>query len=326
MRRGIRRAAALTARSTRPRGNAVLLATAARLNARPRFGDTARSQLKLIRTLSVLKHQAAEVDVHADALRCLALSPDGATVFLGGQKGEVCAVRVASGEQGWVCDDTLPTSLLVSPDGAIIFIGTSDGKLHALEAGSGACKWTCELGAAAPRPVVMSPDGASIFLGTQDGELCSVATASGERRWTHRVGEATPSDWSFRVTPDGATIIFWAGDGRLHALAASNGQERWVQEYPGAPPHDWSFLASPDGSVISFTGGDSQFYAIASSSGQQLWRYDSGQATPSACTMKPDGASVFLATSDGQLHCVSVCRHDESRRTPRSLHKLLNSI
>ncbi|WP_162606573.1 S8 family serine peptidase [Jiangella asiatica] len=253
----------------------------------------------------------------SDELAAMALSPDGATVYVTGSSAGVetgwdfttIAYDAATGEQLWLARHDGPGSetdsaadLVVSPDGATVYITgssnmapqESDFAVVAYDAATGAELWVSHYndpvdGTDDPRAMAIGPDGSTIVVTGQsrsaDGGLTDIGTVAfaadtGERLWeVLHDGSAHGIDVpnAVMVTADGAAIV--AGSTRDTETKT-----------------DWAVLA----------------YSMES--GEQLWStgYDGAGGTdvPRAGALSPDGSTVVVTgnaqgTDDGDYATVA---------------------
>jgi len=108
-----------------------------------------------------------------------AVSPDGASIFVGSDDGKVYALNAATGAQRWAfaTGGYVSSSSAVSPDGASIFVGSGDNKVYALNAATGAQRWAFETGSVVWSSPAVRPDCASIFVGSFDGKVYALNSA-----------------------------------------------------------------------------------------------------------------------------------------------------
>lgn len=241
----------------------------------------------------------------------VAVSPDGATVFVTGDSvasGHVSdyatlAYDAATGAQRWLARYNGPanyfdeaTALAVSPDGSTVFVtGQSDGSTVnldyatvAYDASTGVEKWVAryddpDANHDWANAVSVSPDGTMVFV-------------TG-RSW----GDSALSDHGKVLSHyDYATV----------AYDAATGAESWVARYNG-PGNDYdegnALAVSPDGGTVFVTGGsdaadllsDYATFAYDAATGAEKWiaRYNGPGDDfdwPNALGVSPDGASVFV--------------------------------
>ncbi len=232
--------------------------------------------------------------------------------------------------------------LAVSPDGATVFVtggslgsGTNfDYATIAYEAATGVRLWTARYngsgnGSDQAASLRVSPDGTTVFVtggsGGADGfpDYATIAyeAATGVRLWAARYhGPANISDQAtaLRVSPDG-TKVFVTGESYGYesfidyatiAYDAKTGVKLWTARYNGPGKIDdfaLSLGVSPDGARVFVTGGSGGFQtrrdyatiAYDAATGARLWtaRYD-GPASDSDSArdlvVSPDGSTVFV--------------------------------
>ena len=66
---------------------------------------------------------------------------------------------------------SVQSSPAVSPDGATVFVGSHDDFLYAVDASTGGEKWRFETGSEVYSSPAVSPDGATVFVGSDDNKL-----------------------------------------------------------------------------------------------------------------------------------------------------------
>lgn len=206
-----------------------------------------------------------------------------ATVAYQAATGATAWAQVHSGANGSLGDDSAARSLAVSPDGATVFVtgtltttaGESYGTL-AYDASTGTQQWlelyqVLSSNESAAAALAVSPDGSAVFVtGTAGGSYGTVAydAATGAQQW---VDLYHPAEGAFGesvvVSSDSATVFVTGYSSKAHqsthyatfAYAAATGATRWLQLYPG-PRYPTGFgeghavAVSPDGSAVFVTG------------------------------------------------------------------------
>ncbi len=247
---------------------------------------------------------------------------------------------------GSVCTD-VPQSLAVSPDGARVFVTGYSGCLTeedyatvAYDAGTGQELWTARYDGPTGDPdeaaaLAVSHDGTRVFVTGRSfgplGEGRDYATlaydaADGQKLWISRyVGPGLDEESSndealgLALSPDGSTVFvtgmsfgeFSSLDYATVAYAAADGGELWVARYDGPPGYEdiaQAIAASPDGCAVFVTGlsfaegtfSDVTTLGYDAATGQELWlqRDDgavSGFDAGNALAVSPDGTRVFVA-------------------------------
>jgi hypothetical protein len=236
-----------------------------------------------------------------------------------------------------------PLSMAISPDGARLFIGgyteppgaalPNRFAIVAYDASTGTLLWASH---PFDRPglatsVAVSPDGSTVFATGVIGNLSDTGgyvttfaydAATGTRRWLASYRGTTPSAdaQSVAVSPDGREVFVTSpvtsssGSQSLVTLAydAATGAARWTRLASGtvdAPERisgNRAIAVSPDSSAVFVTGmfpgasGTSAAITIgyAAATGAPLWsrqyRGPEGNTAGNAVAVSPDGSRVFV--------------------------------
>jgi outer membrane protein assembly factor BamB len=248
-----------------------------------------------------LKHYHESADF-GDTAYSVAVSPDGATVFVTGQGQGVLsgadfatvAYNAATGAQLWAKAYAGPSgngvggahSVAVSPTGKTVFVtgngpGTGGDYITvAYNAATGAQLWAkvYKSSGGGAGQVAVSPTGATVFV-----------TGSSEN--------ASSTAWDY------ATV----------AYNAATGAQVWAKVYssPGRTNVAYSVAVSPTGKTVFVTGDDygataaTEYATVAynAATGAQLWAkfYKSklGNADASWVAVSPTGNTVFVTGNNG---------------------------
>jgi DNA-binding beta-propeller fold protein YncE len=237
-----------------------------------------------------------------DSAEDLAVSPDGATVFVtGSSEGPgsdgvdfaTVAYDAATGGQDWVAryngpvnDNDLPFALALSPDGGTLFVtgyitgsNSSDIGTIAYDAVTGSRRW------------VAVHDGP--LHGSDIGYALAISPG-GETVYVTGLVSVSPSyNWDY------ATV----------AYDAATGNELWVTDYDGPGNQEdtpYAIAVSPDGGTVFVTGSsqttvyenDYATVAYDATTGAQQWAARFGRpnlyGSAKAVTISPDGGIVYV--------------------------------
>ncbi len=267
-----------------------------------RIDDTVEARNSLLSALHAQPRLLAFLHGHADRVRSVAFSPDGALLASAGQDGTIrlwdAATHQAVGEP--LTGHAGPVNQVAfSPDGALLASASEDRTVRLWSVGTGQTVGLLTGHTDTVWSVAFSPDGALLASAGADGTI---------RRW--RVATLEPVGQPllahegvvFRVafSPDGALLASGGGDGRVRLWDAADGQS------VGGPleGHDnWvlDLAFSPDGRLAS-TGADAAVI---------LW--DVGQSAPLArlrtghsewvrgLAFSPDGRLLVTASVDNTI-------------------------
>lgn len=222
-------------------------------------------------------------------------------------------------------NDRFAYALAVSPDGATVFVAgeSSTGGTIAYDAATGSQRWAANFSGVG-LAVAVARDGASVFVTgfiLSDYLTVGYDAATGARRWMATydgTGHSSDQALGLGVSPDGIAVFVtgqsWGvgtdTDYATVSYDAATGAERWVARYDGpATSYDFAYDlgVSPDGSLVFVTGyslGVNTSYdyatlAYEAATGTQRWvaRYDDvrhGLDQAGSLRVSPDGASVFV--------------------------------
>lgn len=226
--------------------------------------------------------------------------------------------------------------IAVSPDGARVFVtgqvsagDTGDFGTVAYDGATGKQLWFSQYDRAAgydrPAAIAVAPDGSTVFVtgvttqpGTSDvwdATTLAYDATTGDQRWVSSYDDPSHLGDSARaiaMSPEGDRVYVTGGtdtpDGGLNiatlAYDASTGDQLWLARYDG-PRHDDSgkdIATSPDGTRLFITGSsesqtrfDYVTIAYDAESGTQLWsRREPKGDFPGSLVVSPDGSRVFV--------------------------------
>lgn len=267
-----------------------------------------------------------------------ALSPDGATVYVGferGTTGGIAAIAASTGASRWVANVTGPidSSPVVGGDGSV-YVGSVNGTLYALRPATGETRWEFTAGSFISSSPALGRDGI-LYFGTGSGRLMAVTT-NGQERWSFQTGDVILSSPAigrdgtiyvgssdrhlYAITPDGqlkwrfatggvvlgSPAIAWDGtvyigstDQTLYALNA-DGSLKWSHFTNGII--DASPVVGADGTVY-FASGDAFFYALnpeGRNTERVRWRRDMRAVSASTAAVRGDGV-IIVGADDGNV-------------------------
>ena len=231
-----------------------------------------------------------------------ALSPDGATVFVGSDENRLYAINAVDGAKRWhVQTGGQVNTPTISPDGTTAFVGSHDGRLHAINIADGTKKWEFVVGtqhkhwATWVLGSTISPDGTAVFCVASDNTVYAINAANGKKKWDFYAGHLLASDLT--VSPDGATLFIASRAKKLHAINTVDGTKKWEfvtgDETRGELNRP---IVSPDGATVFFGSDVNYFYAVNTVDGTKKWNYRMRQNRVMSGVISPDGATVFFST------------------------------
>ena len=275
-------------------------------------------------------------------------------------------------------DGSFTRHVAVSPDGAWVFVGGSfllpNGRRDGFttlgyDAGTGERLWTAhepgafpnDLGIPAMAGMAVSPDGSRVFItgaeqlpeqGPSGFHVILVVAydaATGERLWASRIGGPYPTGGDenrsglfievgspIAVAPDGSAVYVAGTLSDLGpqgaplryaivtaALDAATGAERWRDEFDEGRPRRtfWPYLpsvvASADGVYVAATRSievvvpfvtaqyedEYQTVALDAATGAREWvgRWGEGRSRTAGIAMTPDGSRIFVTGDSLEL-------------------------
>jgi outer membrane protein assembly factor BamB len=227
------------------------------------------------------------------SLTSIAVSPDGATVFIAGSSGTV-AYDAATGAQLWLDPykqtyDRTRVSLAVSPDSATLYVtggsnapGSSSPHYWtaALSAATGAQQWQATYRGpdsnAGTTAIALSPDGSAVYVtgsARQASGLNEYATigydaATGHQLWlaNYRTANVNDNAAGLAVSPDGTTVYVTGtsianyntpADYATVAYGATGGAQLWSARYTvtGAQNNAAGVVVSGGNAIVTGTSG-----------------------------------------------------------------------
>lgn len=225
----------------------------------------------------------------------------------------------------WLRRTWTSTAPVVSPDGKTIYYGGNGGNASALTASDGSLKWGFYVYIEDVGQMVPSLDGKTVFLQYVSGSsYFALNTADGSQKWnysylsTGTTPAIDPHGHTVFVGLDGLGVEVRSPDGTLRpanstivALDASTGKEKWnfntttTQAFWSGTP-----LATLD-TVYFGTSTEGIFRAVNAVDGTERFSFAMNMSSPdstvgqnmvggsSPCAaVTPDGRTVFVASKD----------------------------
>ena len=154
----------------------------------------------------------------------------GDRCFAGTADGQVVALSLSDGTQGWTAlpDGNAATSVVPTP--GRVYVATTDrvgGSVYGLDSNSGETGWRTDLGDDAVASKITVGAG-SLSFGTRNGAVIALDTDDGDKVWRTPLTDAA----GVRPTPCRADGIVYARDnaGRIYALG-DDGAVRWSRSF-----------------------------------------------------------------------------------------------
>jgi len=235
-------------------------------------------------------------DQHVGGAKSCAVSPDGALVVSGGERGDLRMWDASSGTEFCALSGhTGPVyACAVSPDAALIASRADDGiriwdarargELESLE-GHGKRVTACRF----------DPAGDRLASAAADSTV-AVWEARGRRRIASLEGhDDVVQDCAF--TPDGSQLVSASRDGTVRVWDAGDGMPQRM--FPTRHPV-WGCATRPDGGAVLF-GWKSSPAQWDLRTGQHLMAYESQETETWRCAYSPDGSWAVASGGDGTL-------------------------
>ena len=227
------------------------------------------------------------------SLSAPALTPDGATVYVGATDGSLGRLLAISREGGrkWVFERLgfIDASPALAADGTV-YLGFGNGNLYALTPGdrSVTVKWEKDLGTFLTSSPAIGPDGTVyVAAGSPDSQIFALTPQDGTILWPYQAKGLVES--SPAIGTDG-TIYFGCYDRRLYAITR-DGHEKWT--FPTGGRIFGSPAIGPDGTIY-IGSGDQRLYAIAPD-GTKKWDYPTNGDIQASPVIAADGTIYVVA-------------------------------
>jgi outer membrane protein assembly factor BamB len=228
----------------------------------------------------------------------------GDTVYVGGESGELFAVRAVDGRERW---RTRTGAIGAAPTvhrGAV-FVGTSDGFLIALEAQTGEERWRYQSrGPIAEAPVIA---GTMVVFANEADQVYALDARKGTYRWQYKA--ETPEEYTLRghagVAVDGDLVFTGFANGTMVALRLENGSVAWSTSLKGDADRFVDVDATPVvvGDTLYVTSSSGGLYALDKTTGLVRWRapiFDAAAPGSTGVTgaLAADRERIYVAAAD----------------------------
>lgn len=224
-----------------------------------------------------------------------ALSPDGRTIAVGSEDGDV---HLLNAETGVPLAEPLRLKsrvygLAFSPDGKMIVTGCANGAIHLWEAASGKLVRGPFVYGWHVNKAVFSPDGKTVAIAGNEPSavLYDVKTAQ-----PIHVMKQPRAPLSLAFGPDGASLVTTAADGRVRAWNTATGA--FLGETPGGPTMQ-AVAISPDGKTLATGDNDGNVQLRDAQDQQRLLRVLTHQHLAiGSLAFSPDGKKLLTGSWD----------------------------
>jgi WD40 repeat protein len=235
-----------------------------------------------------------------EAVRCLALSPDGKQIAVGCEGGAIRLLdaeggrelRRCEGHQGWV------SALAFSPGGTVLVSGGGDSAVRQWDVAAGKEMRRFAGPTGQVRALAVSPDGATVASGGIDRRVHLWNADTGDERRSLS-GADEDQFHLLGFAPDGRTLTAADGSARgiVRVWEAADGRERRV--FSPAEKGYVPFALSPDAAVVAAAAGPDHIALFDASSGELLREYgedERGALQPAAFLGSGKALAAFRHT------------------------------
>jgi WD40 repeat protein/tRNA A-37 threonylcarbamoyl transferase component Bud32 len=293
---------------------------------------------------------------HGEAVRAVAVSPDGAELASGSDDGKIRAWEAASGRtlRVFTGHEGPVTALAYSADGGLIASGSRDDSVRVWDARGGALAGLVRGHGTDVTAVALAGDGETLASGDNDGRVLLTSTASGAVLAEHRP-EARDgiSGLAFLAAPAGLAAAYQSGTVRLlgvpdlaprfeaqvgrtaiagiaagpdgstlavaldrTALLLDAADLRLLQIFPGQGSKVTGLALARDGSALATSGFDNVVRLWDVASARLLCDFEGHDSDVNAVAFFPDGRRLASGSEDHTLRV-----WDRARTSQVTLHE-----
>jgi outer membrane protein assembly factor BamB len=226
------------------------------------------------------------------------------TVYIGGQSGDLFAVRASNGRERW--------KLHVGAIGAaptiargLLYIGTLDSFLLCIDAQTGEEKWRYQSRGQLSEPPVVANN--IVVFSNEADQVYGLDARKGTYKWQYKA--ETPEDHILRghagVAVDGDMVFTGFSNGSMVALRLENGSVAWSTSLKGESDKFVDVDSTPVviGNTVYVTSSSGGLYALDKATGLVLWRspiFDAGAPGEVGVTggLAADKDRLYVAAAD----------------------------
>jgi WD40 repeat protein/tRNA A-37 threonylcarbamoyl transferase component Bud32 len=250
---------------------------------------------------------------------CLAFSPDGGRLALGGTDGAVLLWDTKARQEVMRVLPHMQTvgSLAFSPDGRRLASASWDGTAKVLDAQTGETRTTLVGHSGWVHAVAFHPDGKQVATAGEDRSVRIWNAESGKETAVLR-GHKSPV-YGVAFSPDSKTLVSAGSNGNIKLWELASG--RAVQNLTGQAGAAMGVAFNPDGRYFAYGGGDGTVRVWDIDDGVELVVFRGHTAAADAVRFSPDGQRlVSCSAGQGAVKVWDLTRHPEratlARTTP----------
>ena len=221
-------------------------------------------------------------------IRAVAFSPDGRSIFIGGEAvpGQLRDVATGREIQRFAGQYGGVYSAAFSPDGRFLIAGCSDFTARIWDVASGREIRRFE---ASPESLAISPDGRVLLTAGENnvGQMWDTTTGREIRDFAAQ---------AVAFSPDGKLVLIGGSDGVAHLYDAASWRE--VRRLAGHSKTVVSMAFSPDGHRVLTGGADNSAIVWDADTGREVCRLKGHSYQVNSVAFSPDGRTALTGSAD----------------------------